>query len=146
MFPASSKLARRARVLAVPRALALTLSACSSDESEDTETATIIDEERCEANAELGTLTYVTGYHYQASVTQMEVIAADALGFFDAVCLDIEIQPGNGDVMGNAQLVSAATAHFTPTSNEAEILHANVRDHEIDRKSDDQGKHAARET
>lgn len=131
MFPASSKLPRRGRVLAVPFALALTLSACSTDESENTETATIIDEERCEANAELGTLTYVTGYHYQASVTQLEVISADALGFFDAVCLDIEIQPGNGDVMGNAQLVSAGTAHFTPTSNEAEILQANERDHEL---------------
>lgn len=123
---------RTPRVLAAASALALTAAACSSDgDDQERDVAVVVDEERCEANRDLGTLTYVTGYHYQASVTQLEVMSAEALGYFDAVCLDIEIQPGNGDVMGNAQLVSAGTAHFTPTSNEAEILQAHERDHDI---------------
>ena len=133
MFSRTQPLVRPLRSAAGLATIALLTSACGagaqSDEAD--RTTVVIDEERCRTNSELGTLTYITGYHYQASVTQLEVIAADALGFFDAVCLDIEIQPGNGDVMGNAQLVSAGTAHFTPTSNEAEILQANVRDHEI---------------
>ena len=119
--------------LAAPlAATALLATACGADGSEDAPTAeVIIDQERCDANREAGPITFVTGYHYQASVTQLEVIAAQALGYFDALCLDVEIQPGNGDLMGNAQLVSAGTAQITAMSNEAEILQANVRDHEI---------------
>ncbi|WP_017587697.1 ABC transporter substrate-binding protein [Nocardiopsis ganjiahuensis] len=120
------------RLAAALLAAGLFATACGPDASDDApQAAPVIDQERCDTNAAAGTVTYITGYHYQASVTQLEVIAADALGLFDALCLDVEIQPGNGDVMGNAQLVSAGTAHFTPTSNEAEILQANARDHEI---------------
>lgn len=123
---------RRLRPIAGLLATGLLVSACGTDDSGDAPQAvSVIDEERCEANTAAGTITYITGYHYQASVTQLEVIAADGLGLFDALCMDVEIQPGNGDVMGNAQLVSAGTAHFTPTSNEAEILQANERDHEV---------------
>lgn len=133
MFPRTHPRTRHLRSATILAAVALLGSACGADTESGAadETTVVIDEERCETNSDLGTLTYITGYHYQASVTQLEVIAADALGFFDAVCLDIEIQPGNGDLMGNSQLLSAGTAHFAPTSNEAEILQANVRDHEI---------------
>ena len=125
----------RSRLLGPAVALAATsllATACGSDGSDDApEVAVAIDQERCDTNREAGAVTFVTGYHYQASVTQLEVIAADALGYFDALCLDVEIQPGNGDLMGNAQLVSAGTARFTAMSNEAEVLQANARDHEI---------------
>lgn len=113
-------------------AVGLLVSACGAAEPDDApQAASVIDQERCDTNAAAGAITYITGYHYQASVSQLEVFAADALGLFEALCLDVEIQPGNGDVMGNAQLVSAGTAHFTPASNEAEILQANERDHEV---------------
>ncbi|MBB5494315.1 ABC transporter substrate-binding protein [Nocardiopsis metallicus] len=123
---------RHLRPIAALLTTGLLVSACGTDDPGDApRAASVIDEERCETNAAAGTITYITGYHYQASVTQLEVIAADGLDLFDALCLDVEIQPGNGDVMGNAQLVSAGTAHFTPTSNEAEVLQANERDHEV---------------
>ena len=110
---------------------ALLVSACGQEAPEQGASAAVIDNDRCADNQRAGTITFVTGYHYQASVSQLEVIAADALGLFETLCLDVEIQPGNGDVMGNAQLVSAGTAHFTPASNEAEIVQANERDHEV---------------
>lgn len=90
-----------------------------------------INEERCTTNQDAGTITYISGYFYQASVSQLEVFAAEGLGFFDAVCLDVEIQGGTGDIMASSQLVSAGTAHFTPVANEAEIVQANEQDHEI---------------
>ncbi|WP_067607388.1 ABC transporter substrate-binding protein [Nocardiopsis listeri] len=115
---------------AVLATAALLATACGED-ADTPEVAVAIDQERCDTNRDTGPITFVTGYHYQASVTQMEVIAADALGYFDALCLDVEIQPGNGDLMGNAQLVSAGTARFTAMSNEAEVLQADTRDHEV---------------
>ena len=125
---------RRFRLLgpaAAVAATALLATACGGDGDNAPEVAVAIEQERCDTNREAGPITFVTGYHYQASVTQLEVIAADALGYFDALCLDVEIQPGNGDLMGNAQLVSAGTARFTAMSNEAEVLQADTRDHGI---------------
>ncbi|MBR8744728.1 ABC transporter substrate-binding protein [Nocardiopsis sp. MG754419] len=112
-------------------AAALLATACGGGADTNPEVDVVVDGERCETNRDAGPITFVTGYHYQASVTQLEVIAAEALGYFDALCLDVEIQPGNGDLMGNAQLVSAGTARFTAMSNEAEVLQADTRDHEI---------------
>lgn len=111
--------------------VALLASACGQETPEQGASAAVIDNDRCMDNQRAGTITFVTGYHYQASVSQLEVIAAEAMGLFETLCLDVEIQPGSGDVMGNAQLVSAGTAHFTPAGNEAEIVQANERDHEV---------------
>ena len=91
----------------------------------------MLDEERCAANRGAGTITYVTGYEYQASVSILEAVAADALGLFEEVCLDVEIQPGTGDTMANAAQVSAGDAQFTSLGNEAEVLQAGVRGHDV---------------
>ncbi|GAA0975706.1 MULTISPECIES: ABC transporter substrate-binding protein [Nocardiopsidaceae] len=117
---------------ALTSALLLT-TACAGEEAteEPADVATVIDEERCETNRAAGPVTYITGYQYQASVSILEAVAADALGFFDAVCLDVEIQPGTGDTIGNSQLVSAGTAHFTSLGNEAEVLQANDAGHDV---------------
>lgn len=125
---------RRSRLLGPAAALAATAllaTACGGGDDDARDVAVIIDQERCDTNREAGPITFVTGYHYQASVTQLEVVAAEAMGLFDSLCLDVTIQPGNGDLMGNAQLVSAGTAHFTAMSNEAEVLQADARDHRI---------------
>ncbi|MFD6950307.1 myristoyl transferase [Nocardiopsis sp. TSRI0078] len=133
--PPSHPHARRIRpVLATAAASALLLTAaCAGGEAaEDApEVAAVIDEERCETNQAAGTITYITGYQYQASVSILEAVAADALGYFEAVCLDVEIQPGSGDTIGNSQLVSAGTAHFTSLGNEAEVLQANDAGHNV---------------
>lgn len=135
--PASAAFSRSRR----PRSLAaaaltsavLLATACAGEEpaEETSEVAAVIDQERCDANRAAGTVTYITGYQYQASVSILEAIAADALGFFEAVCLDVEIQPGTGDTIGNSQLVSAGTAHFTSLGNEAEVLQANDAGHDV---------------
>lgn len=115
-------------------AAVLATAACGGSEaatepSADSELA--INAERCTTNQDAGTLTYVSGYYYQASVSQLEVFAAEGLGFFDAVCLDVKIQGGTGNIMENSALVSAGTAHFTPIANEAEVVQANEEGHDI---------------
>ncbi|MCY9787069.1 ABC transporter substrate-binding protein [Nocardiopsis sp. EMB25] len=119
----------RAAASAVTASAVLMVSACGGQEDDAApQAAAIVDDERCATNQDAGTITYVTGYQYQASVSILEAIAADALGYFDAVCLDVEIQPGTGDTVGNAQFVAGGTAQFTSLGNEAEILQANTND------------------
>ncbi|CAL9471741.1 hypothetical protein SUDANB121_02866 [Nocardiopsis dassonvillei] len=115
-------------------AAVLATAACGgSGAAEETppESDLAINDERCSTNQDAGTITFISGYFYQASVSQLEVFAAEGLGFFDSVCLDVEIQGGTGDIMASSQLVSAGTAHFTPVASEAEIVQANEQDHEI---------------
>ncbi len=115
-------------------AAVLATAACGGSEAADeapAASALAVNDERCTTNQDAGTVTYISGYFYQASVSQLEVFAAEGLGFFDAVCLDVEIQGGTGDVMASSQLVSAGTAHFTPVASEAEIVQANEQEHEV---------------
>lgn len=122
---------RRSLAATAMASVLLLATACGGEEEQTPDVATVIDEERCETNRAAGTVTYITGYQYQSSVSILEAIAADALGYFEAVCLDVEIQPGSGDTIGNSQLVSAGTAHLTSLGNEAEVLRANESGHEV---------------
>lgn len=116
--------------LAVGAALALLLAGCGgSDEpgagGGSTPTGSrgsAVSPERCAQNEAAGKVTYVTGYQYQSSVGILEPIAAQALGYFDAVCLDVEIQPGTGETAQNAQLVAAGTAQISSIAGNSDVL------------------------
>ena len=82
--------------------------------------------ERCAQNEAAGAITYITGYQWQASAGILEEVAAEGLGYYDALCLDVSIQPGTGDTAQNASLVAAGTAQVTSVGNEAEILTARA--------------------
>ena len=49
--------------------------------------------ERCEANEAAGTITYLTGFDFAAAASIVEVIVAEDAGYYDELCLDVEIQP-----------------------------------------------------
>ncbi|MBR8744730.1 ABC transporter substrate-binding protein [Nocardiopsis sp. MG754419] len=108
-----------------------TACATSGAEGDPASGPAVIDDERCAANREAGTLTYVTGYEYQASVSILEAVAADALGYFEELCLDVVIEPGTGDTMANARRVHEGEARFTSFGNEAEVLQAHARGHDV---------------
>ena len=99
--------------------LTLGLAACSSTADADapsTDTAaagSAISDERCALNEAAGTINFLTGYQYQASVSILNIIAADELGYFDALCLDVDIQPGTGDTSQNAQLLASGQVTIT---------------------------------
>jgi ABC-type nitrate/sulfonate/bicarbonate transport system substrate-binding protein len=82
----------------------LLLAACgddggsgSPDEGAGDESAPLlerVDPERCEANRDAGTITFATGFDFGAAASILDVVAADAEGYYDDLCLDVDVQPG----------------------------------------------------
>ena len=94
-------------VLAVLLAATLTLAGCGGSDGSAGTTGSAISAKRCDQNKAAGTVTYMTGYYWQASASILEVIAADRLGYFKDLCLDVKLQPGSGDVSQNTKLLAS---------------------------------------
>lgn len=112
-------------VLIMMIAMSLIAAACSSDGDSDAsgdEAATA--EERCQANTDYGTVTFVTGFDYAAAAGIVEVIAADAEGYFEELCIDVEIQPGFAP--SNGALVIEGQAEMGAAGSFAELVNTNV--------------------
>lgn len=114
---------RRAVILSGVLLGALTLAACSSSpaDSGDTPNDVLISQEDCQRNADAGTITYISGYGYSASAGQLDVFMADDLGYFDDLCLDVEINAAGGN---GQQLVSSGKAQFTALGSAEDVLMA----------------------
>lgn len=91
------------------------LAACGSsgDSAAAGKHGSAVSASRCTSNEAAGKLTYLTSYSYQASASIMEVLAAEKLGYFNDLCLDVDIKPGSGDTPQNAKLLSAQKVQFT---------------------------------
>ena len=90
-------------ILVLGVAMALLAAACGDDGGDDTDVASEdgsgplleqVDPERCEANREAGTITFATGFDFGAAASILDVVAADAEGYYDELCLDVDVQPG----------------------------------------------------
>jgi ABC-type nitrate/sulfonate/bicarbonate transport system substrate-binding protein len=124
------------RAAAALTTLALTAAACGSDDSGDDESTTTaaaateapvttaagggIDPERCETNRAAGTITYSSSFDFAAAASIVDVIVAKEKGYFDELCLDVELVPGFSTT--NYPLVAAGTAQFSSAGNYTEIL------------------------
>jgi putative hydroxymethylpyrimidine transport system substrate-binding protein len=115
----------RIHVWAAAFILVTGLAACSSGDDAATPAASAISAERCAKNKAAGTITYLSGYQWQASASILEFAAADALGYFDALCLDVKLQPGTGDTSQNAKLLASGKVTVSPVS-EQDVLSANA--------------------
>lgn len=101
-------------------ALALSGCAASSEGSAAADDSSIeTSDEACERNKAAGTITYISGYGYSASAGQMDVFVADELGYFDALCLDVEI---NASGANGQQLVSSGQAQFTALGSASDVM------------------------
>jgi NitT/TauT family transport system substrate-binding protein len=78
----------------------------------------------CERNAAVGTITVVTGFDFAASPGILDPIVAEAEGYYDELCLDVEIQPGFAPQ--NHTLVAAGEAQFANAGSFGEVVKANV--------------------
>jgi len=79
----------------------------------------LIPEQACARNQAAGTMTYISGYGYSASAGQLDVFLAKALGYFDALCLNVEINAAGG----NGQLlVSSGRAQFTALGSASDVM------------------------
>ena len=93
---------------------------------------TLVSSARCAANRAAGTITYLTGFGWQASVGILDPIAADALGYYSAMCLHVQLKPGNGDPTSSGQLVAAGRATVTELGSPSDAITAAAGDIPID--------------
>ena len=75
--------------------------------------------DRCEANRAAGTITYNTGFDYAAAASILEVVVADEQGYFDDLCLDVEITPSFSTA--NYPLVASNEVQFASAGNFSEV-------------------------
>ncbi|WP_201772925.1 ABC transporter substrate-binding protein [Devosia riboflavina] len=79
----------------------------------------LVSQEECDRNKAAGTITYISGYGYSASAGQVDVFLAKELGYFDALCLTVEINAAGG----NGQLlVSSGQAQFTALGSASDVM------------------------
>ena len=77
--------------------------------------------ERCAANKAAGTITYLSSFDFAAAASILDVIVAKEKGYFDDMCLDVELKPGFSTA--NYPLVAASDqAQFSSAGNYTEIL------------------------
>jgi ABC-type nitrate/sulfonate/bicarbonate transport system substrate-binding protein len=110
----SHSLVRTICALASVAACAATLfPAASATAATPRRAAVLVSRSRCAANRAAGTITYLTGFSWQASVGILDPIAAEAQGFYSDLCLKVRFEPGNGDPTSSAQLVDAGKVTIT---------------------------------
>ena len=108
--------------------LALTVTACGDDSNSDgaggdvpdVESAEPFPDDRCEANRAAGTITYLSSFDFAAAASIVEVLVAEERGYFDELCLDVEIQPSFSTA--NYPLVAANDAQFSSGGSFSEIV------------------------
>ena len=79
-----------------------------------------VDPERCAANQDAGTITYLSGFDFAAAASIIDVIVAEQSGYFDDLCLDVELKPSFATA--NYTLVGSDQAQFASAGNYTEIL------------------------
>ena len=110
--------------------LALAVTACGEDDSNngvgngsdvpDVESAEPFPAERCAANKAAGTITYLSGFDFAASASIVEVLVAKKKGYFDEVCLDVEVKPSFSTA--NYPLIAANNAQFSSGGSFSEVV------------------------
>ena len=106
--------------------LALVAVACGDDDDGDAIDVSDVDpgepfpEDRCEANQAAGTISYLSGFDFAAAASIMEVVLADERGYYDDMCLDVEITPSFSTA--NYPLVSSNEAQFSSAGSFAELV------------------------
>jgi len=97
-----------------------TLASTPPADSTSAGSAPAIDAERCAANRDAGTITYLTGFDFAAAASMVEVFVAADRGYFDDLCLDVEVRPSFSTA--NYPLVAGGEAQFASAGSFSEVL------------------------
>lgn len=114
--------------------LAAGLAACSSSTSSPaaaTTSSKYISAARCAENEAAGTISYLSGYDWQASTSILEYIAASKLGYFSDLCLNVKLVPGSGDTPQDAQLLASGKATIGSIAEE-DVISARASGSDIE--------------
>ncbi len=76
-------------------------------------------EDRCAANQAAGTITYLTGFDFAATASIVDVLVADEKGYYDAMCLDVEVTPSFSTA--NYPLIAENDAQFASGGSFSEV-------------------------
>jgi hypothetical protein len=74
---------------------------------------------RCDANRDAGTISYLTGFDYAATASIIDILVADHNGYYDELCLDVEIAPSFSTA--NYPLVAGNDAQFSSSGSFSEL-------------------------
>jgi ABC-type nitrate/sulfonate/bicarbonate transport system substrate-binding protein len=83
-------------------------------------TAQGISDAECAANKAAGKITYISSFDFSASASIVDVVVAKEKGYFDTMCLDVDLKPGFST--SNYPIVAANQAQFSSAGNFTEIL------------------------
>ncbi len=92
----------------------------SGDAGDDVVAGEAFPEDRCAANEAAGTITYLTGFDFAATASIVDVIVADANGYYDDLCLDVDIVPSFSTA--NYPLVAENDAQFASGGSFSEVV------------------------
>jgi len=122
---------RRVQAAGAIGALVLVAAAASASASSDDTSGAAGDElpavgtpERCELNRSAGKLIFMTGFDYAADAGILEIVAAEQEGFFDDMCLDVELQPGVAPA--NTSALAAGQTQLGVVASFSELVNVNV--------------------
>ena len=97
-----------------------TTEAASTSTEASGVTAAGISAERCQANKDAGKITFLTSFDFAAAASILDVVVAKDKGYFDKMCLDVELKPGFST--SNYPLVASNQAQFSSAGSYTEIL------------------------
>lgn len=75
--------------------------------------------DRCQANRDAGTIGFMTSFDFAAAASIVEVLVADNAGYYDALCLDVTIEPSFSTA--NYPLVAANDKQFSSAGSFSEV-------------------------
>jgi NitT/TauT family transport system substrate-binding protein len=75
---------------------------------------------RCEANQAAGTITYLSSFDFAATASIVEVLVAEEQGYFDDLCLDVEVKPSFS--VANYPELAANNAQFSSGGSFSEVV------------------------
>ncbi|MEN9644564.1 MAG: hypothetical protein RL238_1233 [Actinomycetota bacterium] len=128
---------RRSAILLA--AAALVFAACSDDAGTDgttagpdtstADTTATVSEvvageafpaDRCEANKAAGPIVYLSSFDFSASASIVEVLVAESKGYYDDLCLDVQLTPSFS--VDNYPLIAANEAQFSSGGSFSEMV------------------------
>ena len=76
--------------------------------------------ERCAANRAAGTITYLSSFDFAATASIVDVLVAKERGYFDELCLDVEVKASFSTA--NYPLLAANQAQFSSAGSFSEMV------------------------
>ena len=103
---------------------ATTIETTDTSQTPDTGSEVVAGEafpaDRCAANEAAGTITYLTGFDFAATASIVDVIVAEAEGYYEALCLDVEITSSFSTA--NYPLIAENDAQFASGGSFSEVV------------------------